>query len=237
MQSMNPRIGAILLGTAIFACAVAATASSLALDDYRWVHYLSKPAATLLMLLFVALVSRSPERAPNVRFRRAVMAGLAFSACGDAFLMLPVTVLPSSFMLGLASFLLAHLSYLWAFTSDARWFGKPAALIGFLTVGVINLVILWPGIPADLQVPVVIYVGFLIAMTSQAVSRFLALKTAGSGFAAFGGILFLLSDTLIAYDKFHHHLIAAQACILVTYYAATWLIAKSACSEHLKLNI
>ena len=236
MQSMN-RLASTVLGTAIFTCAVAATASSLDLDNYLWVHYICKPAATLLMLVFVALAGKLPDRAPNARFRRAIMAGLAFSACGDAFLMLPVTVLPSSFMLGLASFLLAHLCYLWAFTSDARWFGKPVALIGLVAVGIVNLVILWPGIPADLQVPVVIYVGFLIMMTSQAVSRFLTLKTAGSGFAAFGGILFLLSDTLIAYDKFHHHLIAAQACILVTYYAATWLIAKSACSEHLKLKV
>ncbi len=227
------RLLSTVLGAAIFACAVAATASSLALDDYRWVHYISKPAATLLILLFVALSSN----APNARFRRAVMTGLAFSACGDAFLMLPVDVLAQSFTFGLASFLLAHLCYLRAFSSDTRWFGKPAALIGFIAVGAVNLTILWPGMPAELQVPVVIYVGFLIMMTSQAVSRFLTLKTAGSGFAAFGGILFLLSDTLIAYDKFHHHLIAAQACILVTYYAATWLIAKSAFSEHLKLKI
>ena len=227
------RLTSTVLGTAIFACAVAATASSLDLDNYLWVHYLCKPAATLLMLVFVALAGNEP----NARFRRAVMAGLAFSACGDAFLMLPVTVLPSSFMLGLASFLLAHLCYLWAFTSDTRWFGKPVALLGFIIVGAVNLVILWPGIPAGLQAPIVIYVGFLIMMTSQAVSRFLTKKTAGAGFAAFGGILFLLSDTLIAYDKFHRHLIAAQACILVTYYAATWLIAKSACSEHLKLRV
>ncbi|HEX7643640.1 MAG TPA: lysoplasmalogenase [Burkholderiaceae bacterium] len=226
------RAALTVLGTAIFACVVAATASTLDLDDYRWVHYLCKPAATLLMLLFVALAGNEP----NPRYRRAAMAGLLLSACGDAFLMLPVHVLAQSFMFGLASFLLAHLCYLWAFTSDARWFGKPVALLGFIVVGAINLTILWPGIPSDLQVPVVIYVGFLIMMTSQAVSRFLSLKTAGSGFAAFGGILFLLSDTLIAYDKFHHHLIAAQASILVTYYGATWLIAKSACSEHLKLK-
>jgi uncharacterized membrane protein YhhN len=227
------RLTATLLGTAIFACAVAATASSLDLDDYRWVHYLSKPSATLLMLLFVALAGNEP----NVRFRRAIMAGLAFSAAGDTFLMLPVNLLAQSFTFGLASFLIAHLCYLRAFTSDARWFGKPVPLSGFLVVGAINLGILWPGVPADLQVPVLIYVLFLIMMTSQAVSRFLSLKTAGSGFAAFGGILFLLSDTLIAYDKFHRHLIAAEACILVTYYAATWLIAKSAFSEHLKLKV
>jgi uncharacterized membrane protein YhhN len=227
------RLTSTVLGTAIFACAVAAAASTLALDDYRWVHYLCKPAATLLILLFVTLSGN----APNMRFRRAILAGLFFSACGDTFLMLPADVLVQGFTFGLASFLLAHLCYLWAFTSDTRWFGKPVALVGFLVVGIVNLTILWPGIPPELQVPVVIYVGFLIMMTAQAVSRFLSLKTAGSGFAAFGGILFLLSDTLIAYDKFHHHLIAAQVCILVTYYAATWLIAKSAFSEHLKLKI
>lgn len=226
----------ILLGTAIFACAVAAIASTFALNDFLWVHFLCKPAATLLMLAYVWLAGRVPGRIPNRRFQWAVMAGIACSACGDAFLMLPLEVLPNAFIFGLGSFLLAHLCFLWAFTSDARWFGKRMVLPLFGVVGAINLGILWPGIGADLKVPVVIYVAFLIAMTSQAVSRFMTLKTAGSGFAAFGGIIFLLSDTLIAYNKFHHPLLAAQACILVTYYTAMWLIARSACSEHLQLK-
>jgi uncharacterized membrane protein YhhN len=49
-----------------------------------WLHYLSKPAATLLVF---AMVWTMPATAPG--YRRAILAGLALSTLGDVFLMLP----------------------------------------------------------------------------------------------------------------------------------------------------
>jgi len=182
-----------LLPYAIALAALCAIVSAGAEGNLIWLHYIAKPLTTLLIL---ASVWRAGN-APNARYRHAVMIGIAFSACGDVFIMLPETLLPSGFLFGLGSFLVAHLFFL--------------------------------------RVPVLVYVTCLIAMTSQAVSRFLTVRTIASGFAAFGGIIFLLSDTLIAYNRFHARIIFASACILVTYYAALWLIAKSARSEHLTL--
>jgi len=220
-----------LLPYAIALAALCAIVSAGAEGNLIWLHYIAKPLTTLLIL---ASVWRAGN-APNARYRHAVMIGIAFSACGDVFIMLPETLLPSGFLFGLGSFLVAHLFFLRALTSDAKWFSRRLVLPAFAAVGAVNLAILWPGLTADLRVPVLVYVTCLIAMTSQAVSRFLTVRTIASGFAAFGGIIFLLSDTLIAYNRFHARIIFASACILVTYYAALWLIAKSARSEHLTL--
>jgi uncharacterized membrane protein YhhN len=220
-----------LLPYAITLAALCAIVSAGAQGDLIWLHYIAKPLTTLLIL---ASVWRAGD-APNARYRRAIMIGIAFSACGDIFLMLPETFMPSGFLFGLGSFLVAHLFFLRALTSDAKWFGKRLVLPAFAVVGAINLAILWPGLAPDLRAPVLVYVSCLIAMTSQAVSRFLTVRTIASGFAAFGGVIFLLSDTLIAYNRFHAPILFASTCILVTYYAALWLIAKSARSEHLEL--
>ena len=228
---MAPAMRERLLPYAIALAALGAIISAGAEGNLIWLHYICKPLATLLIL---ASVWRAGN-APSARYRQAIMIGIAFSACGDIFLMLPESLMPSGFLFGLGSFLIAHLFFLRALTADAKWFGKRLVLPAFAAVGAINLAILWPGLTTDLRVPVLVYVTCLIAMTSQAVSRFLTVRTIASGFAAFGGVIFLLSDTLIAYNRFHARIIFASTCILVTYYAALWLIAKSARSEHLTL--
>ncbi|HEY8023750.1 MAG TPA: lysoplasmalogenase [Burkholderiaceae bacterium] len=220
------------LPAAIFCLAVVAMFSAGAANGLIWLHYLAKPLTTLLILSYLWRAGN----APNARYRHAIMVGIVFSAFGDVFLMLPETLIATGFMFGLGSFLIAHLFFLRALSSDAKWFGKLFVLPAFVIVGALNLAILWPGLGGDLKVPVLLYIACLIAMTSQAVSRFLTLRTVASGYAAFGGIIFLLSDTLIAYNKFHAPIIFASVCILATYYAALWLIAKSACSEHLALK-
>ena len=48
-----------------------------------------------------------------------------------------------------------------------------------------------------------------------------------AGVAAIGGALFLLSDTLLAFNKFAAPLPAATLWVLASYWAAQWCIASS----------
>ncbi len=186
-------------------------------------HYVFKPLATALILL-VAWRIANPV---NPRYRRAVLAGIAFSWCGDVFLMLPPSVLRTGFLLGLSSFLLAHLCFLRAFSSDARLFGQPLVALGLLLLGAVNLAVLWPGLTPGLQAPVLIYMLCLLAMVAQAITRHLQWRRQDSRLAALGSALFLLSDTLLAYNKFYVPIPLAALWILSTYYAALFLIARS----------
>lgn len=207
--------------------ALLAIVGSGARDASLWLHFTFKPLTTLLIFLSVLQV-----KAPvNARYRSAILFGIACSFAGDVFLMLPVDVLAQGFVFGLASFLVAHLFFLRAFCSDTKLFGHLPTLIFVFLVGAANLSVLWPGLTNDLKIPVVAYMLCLIGMTAQTLIRHRALGTQDSRFAALGGILFLASDTILAYNKFYAPIPASGLLVLGSYYAALVFIAKSVSRE------
>lgn len=208
---------------ALFLSALLAIAGASVGGDALWLHYLFKPLATMLAWFSAWRTTRPVSPA----YRSAVLAGLALSLCGDVFLMLPTPVLPLGFELGLASFLVAHLFFLRALTRDAGLFRKPLPLVLLLLASCVNLAVLWPTIGAALRIPVLAYLICLVAMTAQAASRALTLGTRGSRLAALGGLFFLLSDTTLAFNKFHAPVPASALLVLGTYYAALYLLARS----------
>ena len=189
-----------------------------------WLHYLCKPLATLLI---GALVLRA-GRVQSARYRAAVLAGIAFSLAGDVFLMLPQDL----FVPGLVAFLLAHLCFFAAFFPGARWTVRLVAIAAYAGVGVANMVPLLPRVPSTLHVPVLAYVLVLVVMAGLAAARAWSLR-ADPGLArpalsgAVGGALFVLSDSLLAWDRFGSGLPAAALLVLASYYAALWCIARS----------
>ncbi len=191
--------------------------------DALWVHYLFKPVATSLVWYSVWRAALPVGAA----YRTAILRGLALSLCGDVCLMLPETLLPLGFELGLASFLIAHLFFLRAFSRDVRLFGKWLPLLLLLLLSGVNLAVLWPAIGAALRMPVLAYMICLVGMTAQAASRALSLGTRGSWLAALGALLFLVSDTTLAFNKFHAPLPASALLVLGSYYSALYLIARS----------
>jgi uncharacterized membrane protein YhhN len=181
-------------------------------------HYLFKPLTTLLI---AAMVWRLPAHEPV--YRRAVLAGLALSLLGDVFLMLP----GDWFAFGLGSFLLAHLAYLRALRSRGPWFRPLFPLLGYVLIAGGVLVYLWPHVPAPLKAPVAVYVLALAAMASQAACIFHARPGAATRSAAWGGLLFVVSDAMLAIDKFASPIAHVATWVLITYWLAQWGIARS----------
>ena len=190
---------------------------------FQYLHYLFKPLTTLAIFS----LARQFLPALSQAYRQAILTGMVFSLCGDIFLMLPANLLKQGFLLGLLSFLCAHVCFLRAFCSDCRFAAKPPVFLLIATLGIVNLYILWPGFPAAMQIPVLAYVCLLLCMTAQAVSRKLHLHTAESKLAALGGLSFMLSDSLLAYNKFYTPIAHSPLLILSSYYLALWLIANS----------
>jgi len=226
---MNPRRDVPIL--------LAATAAIIgaSLDgDGRWLHWIAKPLTTLLI---AAMVLRNAGLRPATdtpsahrTYARAILLGMAFSCIGDIALMLPF----DAFVPGLIAFLLAHVCYIVAFRAGSRagrWLVLAAALLA-LFAG-INLAGLWPLLPNDLRIPVVVYVVVLALMATLALARAWshASTTApalqGARWAAIGAILFVISDSVLAWDRFGGGLPAATLCVLSTYYAAQYCIARS----------
>ncbi|QND51439.1 lysoplasmalogenase [Phyllobacterium sp. 628] len=206
--------------TIIFAiAAIAAIASALLGDGWRWLHYISKPLATALLLLMV--VRTVP--AVSARYKWAIATGLVFSLCGDIFLMLPQDM----FVAGLLCFLITHCAYIVALTGNMRLGAMPVtfAACAVLALGIVWGI--WPSLPPELRLPVTAYALVLGLMGAQAISRAQLLQTRSSWLAAIGGMLFLMSDTLLAYGKFRFVIPLGPLWVLGTYYAAQWFITRS----------
>jgi uncharacterized membrane protein YhhN len=186
------------------------------LPDSPWIFYIFKPATTILILC-IAL------QAANSHYKIFIVVGLIFALMGDIFLMLP----SDQFLAGLICFLLTHICYIIAFRSDSR-FGHPLwPYFLFAVVGISIFLILSPGVQAKMEFPVAIYASALCLMAAQAFVRNLQKRSRDSLYAAAGAVLFFISDSVLAYDRFIFVYIASQAIILATYYAAQYLIALS----------
>ncbi len=184
----------------------------------RGMRRFTKP---LLMPVLIADVVSTNGRTSD----RRVVAGLGLSWVGDVALMKSGD---AAFGVGLGSFLAAHACYLAAFRSRARaaprGVGWLKALYAAAWVGLNALLLPRAG---NLRVPVFVYGTALAAMAAAAADT-------GSPAVAAGGAAFLVSDSVLALEKFEAvQLPAAGAVVMLTYTAAQALIAKQTSSLRL----
>lgn len=158
-------------------------------------------------------------------YARLVAAGLVLSAVGDVSL-----VFRSGFLAGLAGFFLAHCCYIGAFGRGGLVGGTLGivALVVLATVAGTMLRYLGPHV-GRARAPVAVYGAALSAMVWCAIGRALLPGTpVPSGvLAAVGAASFLVSDGVLAVDRFARPFAGAHAVVMVTYYVAQALIAAS----------
>ena len=173
----------------------------------RTLVYIAKP---LLMpiLMFIAY----HEGVKN----KWLYIALLFSFGGDVFLMFSGL---NYFLLGLSSFLLAHVFYIVLFVPQAKFSFLPIVAFGVVTAG--YLTFLYPHIASDFRIPVIAYCVVITLMGIVAASRN---KSGSYGYILTGAILFIISDSLIAYNKFYIALDNDALLVMTTYGAAQFLI-------------
>jgi uncharacterized membrane protein YhhN len=144
---------------------------------------------------------------------------------------------PGYFVPGLVAFLLAHLSYIARFKRGVAWFpSKPVLGLALAyAVGMFSFISLCGDLPAGLRLPVAVYALVIALMASQAVGRALGLRDAASVLMAVGAVFFVVSDTLLAINKFVTPLGVAGLdgglWVLATYYTAQLLLIKGCVSD------
>lgn len=180
--------------------------------------YLFKPLTTILILL-IAVQASTPELA---LYKYAIIAGLVCSLAGDIFLMLP----SDQFIPGLASFLVGHLFYIAAFTSGTGFGFSLWLLAPFVIFGVVIFRVLSPHL-GKMKLPVVAYMAVILVMAWQAWERLGQTGQIAALSASVGAVLFVVSDSALALDRFRGRFKSARALTLSTYYAAQWLLAFS----------
>lgn len=181
--------------------------------------FLFKPLTTLLVIAWCW-----PRGRTVPAMRRWILVGLVFSLGGDVALMWP----QAGFLPGLVSFLIAHLAYIAAFSRPLRFGARPWVFVLYGVVAVAILSQLWSDVPGGLRAPVIGYVVCLACMAAQAAAWWRSAPGSRQAlFAAVGGALFMVSDSLLAINKFATPLPASALWVLSTYWVAQLCIAAS----------
>jgi uncharacterized membrane protein YhhN len=193
--------------------------------------YVSKPLLMPLLCLLMWVNRKSGIKSET----RLVTFGLVFSMFGDIFLMFRREDL---FVFGLGSFLVAHLLYVFGFRTVQR-FGKaftlkerlfyalPFLLFVSVFLYVLHKPILDNPLTKELLAPVIVYASVISMMGYFALQRCRGVKKHGFTAVFTGAMLFIISDSVIAINKFLYegNFPEAQSIIMITYGAAQYLIA------------
>ena len=188
----------------------------------------------LLMPVLATWFLQQIRQKPAGAFRNIIVAALLFSTAGDVLLLFAGGAGGALyFLLGLSAFLLAHLFYIAAFVRLSR--GKKGFLrantfylLPFLLYLGALLFILYPGIPGGMKVPVILYGCVITGMALSVMNlRGLILPRAWTSLMS-GAVLFVLSDSLIALNKFGFPLGSASVLIMITYVIGQYLLIRGA---------
>ncbi|TGL17941.1 lysoplasmalogenase [Leptospira levettii] len=181
-----------------------------------------------ILILIVALFRSFPTLEKRGKL---VAVGLVFSLFGDSFLAIPKE---GYFVPGLGSFLIAQLIYSYAFTIDSKI--KPLLAIPFLLFGSSFFMVLVPKLGA-LTIPVGFYISAICLMGWRAAARNSITKPFYLGLL--GALVFILSDSIIAYSMFLNREMdrsVASLGIMITYYFAQLLIYAATKTEELDVQ-
>ena len=184
----------------------------------------ARRVAGVLKAIPIAILAMTAAFEPtpvSEAYRRLVVVGLLSSLAGDVWL-----VFPRGFVPGLACFLVAHVLYVAAFAPAAV--SPQAALlgVGFALFAVGMFARLAPGLGRE-RLPVAVYVATIATMGWCAAVRAGSVGGPSGALALAGALLFMVSDGVLAIDRFVRGFAAADAVVMTTYYAAQILIALS----------
>ncbi len=191
----------------------------LILDQDYWAAY-TKP-------LLIPVLALAVFKSPILYGKGLLILALILSWIGDVLLIFADRH-ELYFIFGLGSFLLAHVFYVILFLKHATmqklklfWFA-----IGLVLVSAylgIFLTILIPKL-GDLTIPVVIYAFIISIMLLSTVRALLTWQNKYSLLVFLGALCFVISDSLLAINKFYEQLPQASLLIMLTYLAAQFLI-------------
>jgi uncharacterized membrane protein YhhN len=174
----------------------------------------------LTLILIVVIATIFP--ATDSYYKIFIILGLLFSLLGDTFLIYS----EQHFKKGLIAFLIGHICYIIAFTVSGGihftfWIFVPIIIAGMLYL---RSIIPYSG---KMKIPIIIYIIIVVIMGWVAMERLNYVPTLSSIFSAIGAVLFMISDAVLAMNKFRKPFVSAELIILTTYFTAQWLLAVS----------
>ncbi|MEA9412379.1 lysoplasmalogenase [Flavobacterium sp. PL02] len=160
--------------------------------------------------------------------KKILLGALLFSWIGDVILLFADKA-EIYFILGLVAFLISHVIYIILFNKQNKpdvpknkgvfFIGLALILVYLATM----LTVLLPKL-GDLQLPVIVYALTISTMLLYAFSGYLIWKKPANTYILVGAIIFVLSDSILAMDKFYEPIYKSSFFIMLTYLMAQYLI-------------
>jgi uncharacterized membrane protein YhhN len=190
-------------------------------EQYR---YFSKP---LIIIGLLAYFLQTTTLIKGSVLRKSVTAGLIFSLLGDTLLLFP-----GMFLYGLGAFLMTHICYIIAFKlTQTHTFNL--LKVNFIKIFIFNLPIyivaafvyfLIHSNLYGLKIPVIIYIMVIVMMVTISRERFGGTNASSFWQVFIGALLFLVSDGILALNRFFQPIPDAGVMIMGTYMVAQLLI-------------
>ncbi|MGJ8592412.1 MAG: lysoplasmalogenase [Aquaticitalea sp.] len=182
-------------------------------------HYITKPAIVISLIVFFW----KGRHAVSKFIRFLTVMALLFSLLGDVLLMFDEHS-STNFILGLLAFLVAHIMYILVFlkhrnpSKNANGFG-----IILLIYALVLFYFLKNGL-GEMLMPVLVYMTVILTMSITAFLRKGKVTKISYHFVFLGAVLFMISDSILALDKFHAAIPFSSILIMLTYAMAQYFI-------------
>jgi uncharacterized membrane protein YhhN len=190
--------------------------------DHEILFLITKP------LILISLITHYYFSVPSQYRSGLLLMALSFSLIGDVLLLRP-----NLFIGGLVSFLLAHVAYILVYRqqrldeheNSLQGLHRLRLSFPILLAGTGLVVILYPKL-TDLKIPVMFYALVITVMTLTALFRYGRTTTKSFWLVFIGAVLFMISDSILAINKFLSPIDNAGVYIMLTYSIAQFLIVK-----------
>jgi len=192
---------------------------------YKIAEYIFKPLIIIWLLAYFVLQTKLVRS----NLKKWIIAALLFSWLGDVLLMLQDNN-SLFFLLGLSAFLVAHIFYIVFFhfirlneNVKSRWW-----LVLIVALYYLILISLLSPHLGDMKLPVRIY-AVVISFMFMLAMHMLFIKNKNAGLLLLtGALLFVLSDSILAINKFYQSFEIAGIVVMLTYGLAQLFITEGA---------
>jgi uncharacterized membrane protein YhhN len=191
------------------------------LVGYETVDLFLKPALIPILGFGVYLYRKFPTK-------NTLLIALLFSWIGDVILLF-ADIAEIYFILGLISFLISHVIFCVVFNNQIKTrarknsiiFGIGSFIIALYLIGMLSVLLPFLG---DLKIPVTVYASVISIMVLFAFNGFFVWKNPGNKYIFIGAITFVISDSILAMNKFYAPIERSSFLIMLTYLMAQYLI-------------
>lgn len=189
------------------------------------IHYFTKPALMITLILYFL----SAVKGTDFKDKTLFIFAMIFALLGDAFLMFQAQN-PLFFMLGLGSFLVMQVGYSLYFNREIEFkksflFQKPYWIIPVI-IYALKLYKIVSENAGELKGAILAYTICVATMMSSAINRFGQVAQSSFRGVFFGALFFLISDSILAVNKFASPVPNAEFWIMSTYTLAQYLIVR-----------